>query len=99
MKVEIEMVFGLAEEGANVTLNTDMQLVIKQRTEEFLVTLDQELTASRRSIRPSGKVEEDQEGEAEGDIQPRAHAVVGQEGSKGRSPDVQFKKPSPQLMH
>ena len=38
MKVEIEMVFGLAEEGANVTLNTDMQLVIKQCNEEFLVT-------------------------------------------------------------
>ena len=93
------MVLGLAEEGANFTLNTDMQLVIKQRTEEFLVTLDQALTASRRSIRPSGKVEEDQEGEAEGDIQPRARAVDGQEGSKGRSPDVQFKKPSPQLMH
>ena len=99
MKEEIEMVFGLADEGANVTLNTDKQLVIKQCTEEFLVTLDQALTASRRSIRPSGKVEEDQEGEAEGDIQPRAHAVDGQEGSKGRSPDVQFKKPSPQLMH
>ena len=99
MKVEIEMVLGLAEEWANVTLNTDMQLMIKQCTEEFLVTLDQVLTASRRSIRPSGKVEEDQEGEAEGDIQPRAHAVDGQERSKGRSPDVQFKKPSPQLMH
>ena len=56
---EIEMVLGLAEEGANVTLNTDMQLVIKQRTEEFLVTLDQALTASRRGTRPSGKVEED----------------------------------------
>ena len=51
---------------------------------------NQALTASRRSIRPSGKVEEDQEGEAEGEIRPRTNAVDGQEGSKGRSPDVQF---------
>ena len=86
------MMFGLADEGANVTLNTDKQLVIKQCTEEFLVTLDQALTTSRRSIRPSGKVEEDQEGEAEGDIQPRARVADGQEGSKGRSPDVQGAK-------
>ena len=74
------MVFGLADEGANVTLNTDKQLVIKQCTEEFLVTLDQALTASRRSIRPSGKVEEDQEGEVEADNEPRVHAAESQEG-------------------
>ena len=86
---EIEMVLGLAEEGANVTLNTDMQLVIKQRTEEFLVTLEQALTASRRSTMPSGKKEEDQEGEEEVDSQPRARAAGSQEGSKGISQDVQ----------
>ena len=52
---EIEMVLGMAEEGANVTLKTAMQLEIKQRTEEFLLTLHQALKATRRRIRPSGK--------------------------------------------
>ena len=60
---DIEMALGLAEEGANVTLKTALQLEIKQCTEEFFLTLDQALTATRRRIRPSGKVEEDQEGE------------------------------------
>ena len=69
-----------AEEGANVTLNTDMQLVIKQRTEEFLITLDQALTASRRSTRPSGKIEEDQEGEAEAVFQPSARVAESKGG-------------------
>ena len=50
------------------------------------------MTATRSSNRPSVKEEEDQEGEEEGDIQPRARAVDGQEGSKGRSPDVQEAK-------
>ena len=86
---EIEMVLKLAEEGATVTLNTDMQLVIKQRTEEFLVTLDQALTASKRSTRPSGKIEEDQEGEKEVDSQPRARAAGSQEGRKGRTLEAQ----------
>ena len=89
---EIEMVLKLAEEGANVTLNTDMQLVIKQRTEEFLVTLDQALTASKRSTRPSGKIEEDQEGKKEVDSQPRARAAGSQEGRKGRTLEAQEAK-------
>ena len=76
---DIEMALGLAEEGANVTLKTALQLEIKQCTEEFFLTLDQALTATRRRIRPSGKVEEDQEGEVEADIQPRARATESQE--------------------
>jgi len=102
---DIEMALGLAEEGANVTLNTDMQLVIKQRTEEFLVTLDQALTASRRSTRPSGKIEEDedrpsgkieeeQEGEEEADSQPRTRVAESQEGRKGRTLEAQEAKSS-----
>ena len=71
---DIEMALRLAEEGANVTLKTAMQLEIKQRTEEFFLTLDQVLAATRKRIRPSGKIEEDQEGEVEADIQPRARA-------------------------
>ena len=71
---DIETALGLAEEGANVTLKTAMQLEIKQRTEEFLLTLHQALTATRRRIEPSGK-KEDQEGEAEAVIQPRARAA------------------------
>jgi len=86
---EIEMVLGLAEEGANVTLNTDMQLVIKQRTEEFLITLDQALTASRRSTTPSGKIEEDQEGEAEAVFQPSARVAESKEGRKGETLNAQ----------
>merc|ERR1719290_242862 len=100
---DIEMALGFAEEGANVTLNTDMQLVIKQRTEEFLVTLDQALTASRRSTRPSGKIEEDedrpsgkieeeQEGEEEADSQPRTRVAESQEGRTDRSKDAQEAK-------
>ena len=50
--------------------------------------LDQALAATRSSNRPSVKEEEDQEGEAEGEIQPRARAVDGQEGRKGRSLDA-----------
>merc|ERR1719167_2090477 len=102
---DIEMALGFAEEGANVTLNTDMQLVIKQRTEEFLVTLDQALTASRRSTRPSGKIEEDedrpsgkieeeQEGEEEADSQPRTRVAESQEGRKGRTLEAQEAKSS-----
>ena len=71
---DIEMALGLAEEGANVTLKTALQLEIKQCTEEFFLTLDQVLAATRKRIRPSGKVEEDQEDEVEADIQPRARA-------------------------
>ena len=90
---DIEMALGLAEDGANFTLKTAMQLEIKQRTEEFFLTLDQALTATRRRIRPSGKVEEDQEGEVEADIKPRARAAESQEGRKGRSLDAQEAKP------
>jgi len=86
---EIEMVLGMAEEGANVTLKTAMQLEIKQRTEEFLLTLHQALTATRRRIEPSGKKEEDQEGEAEAVVPPRALTADGNEGRKGETRDAQ----------
>merc|ERR1719209_2552469 len=86
---EIEMVLGMAEEGANVTLKTAMQLEIKQRTEEFLLTLHQALTATRRRIEPSGKKEEDQEGEAEVVVPPRALTADSNEGRKGEILDAQ----------
>ena len=65
---DIETALGLAEEGANVTLKTAMQLEIKQRTEEFILTLNQALTATRRRIEPSGIEEEDKEVEVEAQI-------------------------------
>ena len=43
---------------------------------------------ARRSIRPSGKIEEDQEGEEEADVKPSARVADGQEGRKGRSQDA-----------
>jgi len=89
---EIDMVLKLAEEGANVTVNTDMQLVIKQRTEEFLITLDQALSASRRIARPSGKIEEEQKGEGEADSRPRTRVAESQEGRKGRTLEAQEAK-------
>ena len=58
---DIEMALGTAEKGANVTMNTALQLAIKQRTEEFLLTLDQALMATSRGNRSSGEREEDQE--------------------------------------
>ena len=85
---DIETALGLAVEGANVTLKTAMQLEIKQGTEEFFLTLNQALTATRRRIEPSGK-KEDQEGEAEAVIQPRARAAESIEGRKGETLDAQ----------
>ena len=86
---DIETALGLAEEGANVTLKTAMQLEIKQRTEDFLLTLHQALTATRRRIEPSGKIEEDQEGAAEAELQPRVLAADSNEGRKGETLDAQ----------
>ena len=86
---DIETALGLAEEGASVTLKTAMQLEIKQRTEELLLTLHQALTATRRRIEPSGKIEEDQEGEAEAVVQPRALTADSNEGRKGETLDAQ----------
>ena len=85
---DIETALGLAVEGANVTLKTAMQLEIKQRTEEFFLALNQALTATRRRIEPSGK-EENQEGEAEALVQPRARAAESIEGRKGETLDAQ----------
>ena len=86
---DIETALGLAEEGANVTLKTAMQLEIKQRTEEFVLTLNQALTATRRRIEPSGIEEEDKEGEVEAVVQPRALAADSNEGRKRETLDAQ----------
>merc|ERR1719204_2094154 len=86
---DIEMALGLAEEGASVTLKTAMQLEIKQRTEELLLTLHQALTATRRRIEPYGKIEEDQEGEAEAVFQPSAPVAESKEGRKGETLNAQ----------
>ena len=69
-----------------------MQLEIKQCTDKFFLTLDQALTATRRSNRPSGKEEEDQEGEAEAVIQLRARAAECNEGRIGGTLDAQEAK-------
>ena len=86
---DIETALGLAEEGANVTLKTAMQLEIKQRTEEFFLTLNQALTATRRRIEPSGIEEEDKEGEVEAVVQSRALAANSNEGRKRETLDAQ----------
>ena len=85
---DIEMALRLAEEGANVTLKTALQLEIKQCTEEFFLTLDQALTATRRGNRTSGERVEDQEG----DVQPRTRAAESREGRTSRSRDAQEAK-------
>ena len=51
---DIEMALGMAEKGANVTMNTALQLVIKQRTEEFLfltLTLRTPIRKNRKILR------------------------------------------------
>ena len=89
---DIEMTLGMAEKGANVTMNTALQLVIKQRTEEFLLTLDQALMATRRGNRSSGEIKEDQGEEAEANIQSRTRVAESREGRTSRSRDAQEAK-------
>ena len=62
--------------------------MIKQRSEEFLLTLDQALMATSRGNRSSGEIEEDHEEEAEADIQSRTRVAESREGRTSRSRDT-----------